>query len=834
MHRPATLLGLSLALMICICGTVSAQNLVPNPSFESNSGIPTGLGQINLAIPWTCPTNSTPDYFHALAPGSTTVSVSANNFGIQQPATGQAYVGFHARPTTLYREYVETPLSSPLVAGQTYQVSFYVSLADQCQWAIDKIGAYLSVGPVGPFTTAYTLPLSPQINNPSGSYIANKAGWTLVTGLYLASGGEDHLVIGNFFDNPSTTPLTGLTGVSTFSYYYLDDISVTLACVKPPSDMVGWWSLDETIGTAVFEQPGAGGNTDTGTAVPGPIGAGGAAPVSGKVQGGLFFPQPSIYVTVPDSNDLDRVFAIGDFTIDAWIRDLPGHANVVRPIVDKLRFSSFNPALQTGAGTGYAFYVQDNVLKLALGNGSALIVLASSPSSPLPPLNSAWHHVAVAVRRTATAAMATFYFDGIPVGPPITHAFSLSIDHAGPLRIGANPFTPQYFGYIETALDEIEIFKRMLSSAEILSIFNAGSAGKCKADTADLGDAPDSTNHGGIPLPTYAVANFPTVYNPSTSGPSGPLHRNARGFAWLGPVVTLEGEADLGWDQDPLNNLTVTPPAANLDLADDGVTSVPLPDCAMTQFPFSATNALSTPVQAYINVWFDWIRDGDWDDLAKCAVAPNVDALVMEWAVQNHAVTLAPGFNTGLMTPPFRSVNPATGKPVWMRITLTDVPINATSHGGPFSNAADLGKGGSGPVGGYPFGETEDYLWDLKSGRAEICVLKFRDNNGNGQQDPGEPGLANWTIDITDVTGNVVATLTTYPIGARCASVPAPAQYTVSEAPRAGWMQTYPAQGTHTVTVSPGQPVSLSFGNKRTHFWDLLLGLAVFRHRRSR
>jgi hypothetical protein len=114
-------------------------------------------------------------------------------------------------------------------------------------------------------------------------------------------------------------------------------------------------------------------------------------------------------------------------------------------------------------------------------------------------------------------------------------------------------------------------------------------------------------------------------------------------------------------------------------------------------------------VNAYINVWFDWTHDGDWDDIPRCAVDPSTTAIAPEWAVQNYLVTLAPSFNSPLWTPLFRSQS-QPGQAVWMRITLTDVPISAANHGGPFTNPADLGKGGSGPVGGYQFGETEDYL----------------------------------------------------------------------------------------------------------------------------
>jgi hypothetical protein len=229
----------------------------------------------------------------------------------------------------------------------------------------------------------------------------------------------------------------------------------------------------------------------------------------------------------------------------------------------------------------------------------------------------------------------------------------------------------------------------------------------------DLGDAPDSSNHAGLTMPTgYTLnnpANFPTVYDPLLPGPSGPRHLNPKGFAWLGPQVSLEREADTGSDQDGLNNLS-PPGSPDQDFFDDSVTNVVLPACQLTRFQFSATNASAIlPASVYINAWFDWTHDGDWDDQPKCAVDPSTDALAPEWAVQNFQVTLAPGFNPGLLTPFFRSHNPP-GQTVWMRITLTDVPINAANNGGPFFTPADLGKGGSGPVGGYQFGETEDYL----------------------------------------------------------------------------------------------------------------------------
>lgn len=98
---------------------------------------------------------------------------------------------------------------------------------------------------------------------------------------------------------------------------------------------------------------------------------------------------------------------------------------------------------------------------------------------------------------------------------------------------------------------------------------------------------------------------------------------------------------------------------------------------------------------------------------------------------------------------------------------------------------------------------------------AMITGLKFNDLNGNGVRDTGEPGLANWTIQVTNSTGNSQTT-TTDSAGNYSLTVPAPETYTVSEVLQSGWTQTAPTTGTYSVTVSPGQVVtSRDFGNRK-------------------
>ena len=224
---------------------------------------------------------------------------------------------------------------------------------------------------------------------------------------------------------------------------------------------------------------------------------------------------------------------------------------------------------------------------------------------------------------------------------------------------------------------------------------------------ADLGDAPDSTNHFGVPMTAYpsnVIANFPTVY---WSGvlPYGPIHNQAAAVAFLGAAVSTEAEADIGTDTDGVNNIIPLNDLPDRDGFDDGV-FVPmiLPHCVPTTFTYTVTIAapiLNQPL--YVNAWFDWDRNGDWDGVMVCGQnqAP-------EWAVQNQVLPAGlPAGTYQFQTPAFLPWHPPTGEepsPIWMRITLAEQPWQPTGTSLP-------GYGGSGPAYGYQYGETEDYYF---------------------------------------------------------------------------------------------------------------------------
>lgn len=222
-------LNMKKIIFILFFTSINAQNLVQNPSFETYSSCPSSLVQISRATHWDRPPNTTgtPDYFNTCATLST-VTVPNNAFGFQQPYEGNAYVGI----ATYYdsdespREYIQTELSSTLIAGQTYYLSFYISLGESTRLASNNMGAVFSITPLNGSGNTAPITVTPHILNQN--IITDTTAWTQISGAYVATGNEKFLTIGNFFDNSQTqsqisNPNMGIPQ----AYYYIDNVSVT-------------------------------------------------------------------------------------------------------------------------------------------------------------------------------------------------------------------------------------------------------------------------------------------------------------------------------------------------------------------------------------------------------------------------------------------------------------------------------------------------------------------------------------------------------------------------------------------------------------------------------
>jgi|SRR6185436_4325758 len=219
-----------LIFSLLICEISVAQNLVPNGDFEQHSGCPL-FSQIDSALFWTGTSASglgEPSYFHpcSIDPNAQTPD---SYFGYQPAHSGVAYGGillYEILPADS-RIYIETLLSSPLIANTCYHFEMYVNLGNISWFTTNDIGVYFSDTLIAGITNYYVLPFSPQINN-TGPAVFDTLNWTLVSGDYTATGGENYLVIGNFKDNANTNWLF-LNQNYPFAhraYVFIDDVSL--------------------------------------------------------------------------------------------------------------------------------------------------------------------------------------------------------------------------------------------------------------------------------------------------------------------------------------------------------------------------------------------------------------------------------------------------------------------------------------------------------------------------------------------------------------------------------------------------------------------------------
>ena len=204
-----------------------AQNLVPNPSFEDTLHCPFNPAQVSFAPPWYDPTNASSDYFNAC--DNAGVGVPDNDSGHQLARTGNAYMGLYTYYSGMsVREYIQVKLIHQLKTNKNYCAEFYVSLADTFSLAANNIGMYFSNTAITG-SSGTVLNMIPQINNDIiTNPLTDKIGWTKVSGKFISNGTENYLTIGNFLNDANTDTTHVIGGSYQFSYYYIDDVSLTL------------------------------------------------------------------------------------------------------------------------------------------------------------------------------------------------------------------------------------------------------------------------------------------------------------------------------------------------------------------------------------------------------------------------------------------------------------------------------------------------------------------------------------------------------------------------------------------------------------------------------
>jgi hypothetical protein len=216
--------------------------------------------------------------------------------------------------------------------------------------------------------------------------------------------------------------------------------AATLACIPPPPSMVAWWPGDGKSDDVI-------GHRDT-------MWVEGGAYEDGIVEQAFSFDGDQDFINAPSGFNV-----LHAFTIDAWVKPHsfpPGIMRYVSLIPDKviLRYNGGNLEFYMVTGPGF-----DNWYQI---------------SYPVPYPPHTFYHIA----GTYDGEFMRLYLDG----QEVVH---------GSAQGSVNELTDvQMSNYEETLhglLDEVEIYDRALSAAEIQDIYLAGSEGKCKpAPTLDI------------------------------------------------------------------------------------------------------------------------------------------------------------------------------------------------------------------------------------------------------------------------------------------------------------------------------------------------------------
>jgi hypothetical protein len=210
------------------------------------------------------------------------------------------------------------------------------------------------------------------------------------------------------------------------------------------------------------------------------------------------------YVQVPNAPSLEPA----NLTIELWVRHYgtPGNYRyLVSKGFDNCAAASY--AIYTGETAGLRFYVYDGV---NFQNGL-------SRDAGAGVWDGNWHHIA----GTYDGAVIRFYVDGEEMGIGTPASFSIAYNlptdqkfYIGSSFIPPGPFCQGFDPRFIADVDEVTLYNRALTQAEIEGIYNAGGAGKCQCTltcTANITQSNDLNQCG-------AVVTYPA---PTTSGTCG-------------------------------------------------------------------------------------------------------------------------------------------------------------------------------------------------------------------------------------------------------------------------------------------------------------------------
>ncbi|MHB8648104.1 MAG: LamG-like jellyroll fold domain-containing protein, partial [Thermomicrobiales bacterium] len=221
---------------------------------------------------------------------------------------------------------------------------------------------------------------------------------------------------------------------------------------------IGHWAFDEGSGTTASDSSG---NNLNGT-------ISGATWTTGKIgSGALNFNGTNSYVNVASPALLTNV---NTFTWSAWLNPGASQTHSVNPIIEK----------GSGSNTLKSFYITDTgsvVAEIKTASG-----YASSASITGVATAGAWSQWTITYNDTGDR-MLHIYKNGVEVSysSQVPATTALADDTGYNMYFGATPDTAYYV--FNGSIDDVQIFNRVLSSAEIQTLASGGSLGGSSTDT---------------------------------------------------------------------------------------------------------------------------------------------------------------------------------------------------------------------------------------------------------------------------------------------------------------------------------------------------------------
>jgi alpha-tubulin suppressor-like RCC1 family protein len=285
-------------------------------------------------------------------------------------------------------------------------------------------------------TATGTFPLSYQwLFNGTNIVGATNATLTL-TNLQIADSGDYSVHITNAF------------GVTTSSNAVLTVIAPS--CLPAPAGLIGWWQAESNGLDA------ASANLTTLS--------NGVAFSAGKVGQSFSFDGANDFIHVSPSASLN-VGTNAGMTIECWIN--PASVAGQQPLAEWN-----DPLFPQPAGTHFWISVASaGSLYVNLVDTSGTSHTLSSPAGIVTP--STFQHVAITYNKTS--GIATLYYNGATVATQNLGVFTPQT--AYPLYFGYRPYGSGYF--YTGLMDEIGIYDRALTSAEIQSVWQSTTLGHC-------------------------------------------------------------------------------------------------------------------------------------------------------------------------------------------------------------------------------------------------------------------------------------------------------------------------------------------------------------------